>query len=273
MAAVNITGTFAWDSSGNAVIHITKNEEASDTKKPPSAKEFFQAVESGLVQLHASRADMKKKDYYILLHNIQRQLHMTKTGIDGQWSEGAWNMLLKTVAKAKKGTAKDSGVLMIKDMQSPDKKKKNKSKTSSRGECLALEDTNLEVMKSNTVVGKNSGEDMAVDATNSDASDSHVNVPNDDARQAAGSSTDPINTKKASSSESSSEDSDNDGSSSFASASTPEPVDMSSWTSDWHDLYVTAADMRRSRVNQNNKRVWNGVLLTIQKARAKAEKK
>ena len=71
---------------------------------------------------------------------------------------------------------------------------------------------------------------------------------------------------------SSDETSENDGS--LSTASTPSPVDLSTWTSDWHDTYVCALDLVTPRMVQNSpkkKRIMNKVLRTIKKAKTKFE--
>jgi len=65
---------------------------------------------------------------------------------------------------------------------------------------------------------------------------------------------------------------ENDGS--LSTASTPSPVDLSTWASDWHDTYVCALDLVTPRMVQNSpkkKRIMNKVLRTIKKAKTKFE--
>ena len=78
---------------------------------------------------------------------------------------------------------------------------------------------------------------------------------------------------KSSSGETSSDEASENGSSS-STASTPSPVDLRTWTSDWHDTYVCALDLMTPQMVQNNpkkKRVMNKVLRTIKKAKTKFE--
>ena len=86
-------------------------------------------------------------------------------------------------------------------------------------------------------------------------------------------SDDSADDSKSSSGETSSDEASENGSSS-STASTPSPVDLRTWTSDWHDTYVCALDLMTPQMAQNNpkkKRVMNKVLRTIKKAKTKFE--
>ena len=57
-------------------------------------------------------------------------------------------------------------------------------------------------------------------------------------------------------------------------ASTPSPVDLMRWESNWHDTYVCALDMARPinlHSDKRKKRIVNRVLKTIKKAKGKYE--
>ena len=69
------------------------------------------------------------------------------------------------------------------------------------------------------------------------------------------------------------DDSQSDNTSSSYTASTPSPVDLVSWESDWHDAYACALDMARPDLtnDKRKKRIMNKVLKTIKKAKSKCE--
>ena len=67
----------------------------------PSADEVFLMVSRGELCVHASKANITKREMNTQLCNVQRELKL-RTGVNGQWSQQAWDKLTNWLMQVKR---------------------------------------------------------------------------------------------------------------------------------------------------------------------------
>ncbi|CAE6920941.1 unnamed protein product [Symbiodinium sp. CCMP2592] len=244
---VNIEGTMSLDAAGTATIRLTKTSPTSSNSCPSAT------TTSASKGLDLFPVDKPPSSEFILggIENNAFEFHPSKRNLS---SRQVYVMLYNIQGRLGLMKGMDGGWSITASKQLLDmlKKAKNRSNqaTSSSSAPLAIGDKD-QVMAIMDQEGKNDEDKETVKATSDSSSDDGESNWGDT---------------------SSDEASKNSGSASTA--STPSPVDLSTWTSDWHDTYVCALDLVTPRMVENSpkkKRIMNKVLRTIKKAKNKFE--
>ena len=167
---VRVSGTVSIFESGKNVLELEPVDEPEivisetvETLSPlplsrPTVASITQAVSSGTIILHSSRAPLLSQTLNVMLTNVQRMLGLCPLGAGGPWSDKANKKLVDLLAQPKK-----------------------------KRTILAIEDENIQVDAANDVghgvhkgKGEKSSDDSDSDDTNSDEGEDKGEKSSDD---------------------------------------------------------------------------------------------
>ena len=235
------------DAAGTATIRLTRATSTSSTPSPSAT------TAPAFKGLDLFPVDTPPSSGFILdgIENNAFEFHPSKRSLS---SRQVYVMLYNIQNRLGLMKGMDGGwsIAASKQMLEMLKKSKNRNKQSASSSSAPLAITDKDQVMAIEDQKEETDEDKETVKAKSDDS-------SDDGESSRGDT-------------SSDETSENDGS--LSTASTPSPVDLSTWTSDWHDTYVCALDLVTPRMVQNSpkkKRIMNKVLRTIKKAKTKFE--